>query len=92
MSNARRHAQPGVIRVLLQPDERVVRLEVRDDGVGIASDAARASGMGLRIMQFRARTMGGELSIEPGERGGTVVTFEGPQPAVAERQSRSGVG
>jgi nitrate/nitrite-specific signal transduction histidine kinase len=45
---------------------------VADDGRGIES-AEPAGGVGLQIMRYRARMLGGLLDVERGARGGTRV-------------------
>jgi PAS domain S-box-containing protein len=81
VTNARRHAKAQVITVTLDIQRTSVRLEVLDDGVGLAIPTAHSDGIGLKIMQFRASVIGGRLSIGPGEHGGTLVTCECAQPA-----------
>ena len=65
------HAQTISIEVDGEPDR--ITLRIVDDGVGI-KDAGSDNGMGLRIMRYRASSLGGVLSVEPGAKGGTVVT------------------
>jgi two-component system sensor kinase FixL len=75
VSNARRHGQAQSIRITLESEAALVRLTIEDDGSGIPQSPP-ATGMGLKIMQFRAATMGARLSIGPGESGGTRVSVE----------------
>ena len=51
-----------------------MRLQVRDDGRGFDLESVHAEGLGLRTMEYRARLMGGELSISTVEEKGTTVT------------------
>ena len=54
-------------------------LSVADDGVGLSSGMANGStGMGLRIMQYRARMLGGTLDVRNGLNGGVVITCSLP--------------
>ncbi|HKY62970.1 MAG TPA: PAS domain-containing sensor histidine kinase [bacterium] len=46
-------------------------LEIRDDGTG-GDPKSRSSGLGLHIMEYRARAIGGEIEIGPGKKGFTV--------------------
>lgn len=48
-----------------------LRLEVEDDGHGIA--AQHGSGVGLHSMRERAEELGGSFEIVPGAAGGTLV-------------------
>ncbi len=73
LANALKHAAAGRIEVRLYTADSLRQpslvAEVTDNGVGLP-DAPRG-GMGLRIMRYRAETIGAELSIErlnPGTR------------------------
>jgi PAS domain S-box-containing protein len=81
VTNARRHSQATVIEVTVDVEPGRVRLQVLDNGTGLAPAAAASTGMGLRIMRYRAGMIGARLSIGPAEHGGTVVVCECPQPA-----------
>ena len=78
ISNALRHGRPSTIRlsILSQPDG--LRLRIMDDGVGISDPPNQGKGLGIRIMQYRAESIRGELRIKPAEEGGTVVTVTLP--------------
>lgn len=54
------------------------KLQIDDDGVGIADALGQSSGMGLQIMGYRARMIGGSLSVSRKSRGGTIVTCDFP--------------
>ncbi len=74
LTNVTRHAFAHEVGVRLAREGRGVVLEVRDDGEGVPS--ARAGGymsLGILGMQERALALGGEVQVEPGEGGGTVV-------------------
>lgn len=64
--NAVRHGQARSIRLHLHGARAKVRLTVTDDGIGMPSDAVDAPGMGLKIMRYRARILGGEVRFERG--------------------------
>lgn len=93
VSNAVRHGHARSIRLHLHGARAKVRLTVTDDGNGMPGDAADAAGMGLRIMQYRARMLGGEVRFERADPRGTRIVCECPleplaQPARAPRARR----
>jgi PAS domain S-box-containing protein len=75
VSNARRHGRAQSIKITLESEAALVRLAIEDDGTGIPKSPP-ATGMGLKVMQFRAAAMGARLSIGPRESGGTRVCVE----------------
>jgi two-component system CheB/CheR fusion protein len=62
VANAVKHAQADTIHIELTVTTGVTQLRVRDNGVGMHS-TARGDGLGLRIMRYRAESIGGRLSI-----------------------------
>jgi PAS domain S-box-containing protein len=79
VTNARRHGKAQTIEVTLDIEATSVRLEVLDNGTGFAPSSANSSGMGLRIMRYRAAMIEARLSVGPGDHGGTLVACECPQ-------------
>lgn len=73
ITNAVRHGKANEIRVALLSDERIVKLEIRDDGVGMPDTPISGGGLGLRNMRFRANQLGGTLDIGRAPGSGTVV-------------------
>ncbi len=77
--NAVKHSCCTTIRIgLAQPCGRI-RLSVTDNGCGMTINA-NSSGMGVRIMSFRAQRIRGELSFETDSSGGTRVILDLPRP------------
>ncbi|HKE93401.1 MAG TPA: PAS domain S-box protein [Povalibacter sp.] len=76
--NAVRHGQARSIRLHLSSVRAKVRLTITDDGSGMPVDAMNAAGMGLKIMCYRARILGGDVSFAPVEPRGTRVVCECP--------------
>jgi signal transduction histidine kinase len=76
--NAVRHGKARSIRLHLTTARAKVRLSITDDGVGMPPDALDASGMGLKIMCYRARMLGGDVSFEEAQPSGTKVVCECP--------------
>ena len=79
VNNAVRHGRATFITLRLVGDEDAVKLEIIDNGSGMPSPTQRSAvGMGLRIMEYRARMLGGEISILAPRRGGTAITCRVP--------------
>jgi two-component system CheB/CheR fusion protein len=72
--NAVRHGRPTAIRVLLEVRAGEGRLEIRDNGRGMAGEGRTGRGMGLRVMQHRAESIGGGVRFVSGRGRGTRVT------------------
>lgn len=70
MTNVVRHAHARTATVTIHIDG-AVRLEIADDGDGLP-EAFRA-GVGITSMRERATELGGDLTVEAGEPGGTRV-------------------
>jgi signal transduction histidine kinase len=77
VANAVKHGKPSRIAISLGCDaSRTLTLTVRDDGLGRQAASPSRSGkggLGLRIMNHRARMIGAALSITDAAEGGTVV-------------------
>ena len=63
VTNAARHGKAEVVHVEFK-NGNGLRLRIRDDGVGFDPTTARPGGFGLRVMRERARSIGGELTID----------------------------
>ena len=74
INNARRHGRATAIHLRLENDGEKVTLAVEDNGVGLPVPLPENGGMGLSVMQYRARMIGGQWSIAPRAGGGTIVT------------------
>ena len=77
--NAAKHARADHITVVLTVQPSLVRIEIYDDGIGIAGDGGAAGGLGLRIMRFRATLIGAHFVIARANPGGTRIRCECPQ-------------
>src|SRR5690606_17317576 len=84
VTNAVRHGHALEIVIDLQVKGDRVTLAVSDNGRGFIPGAAPASGMGLRIMQYRATILGGSVSFEPRQGGGVRMVSACRQPAPGE--------
>ena len=77
LTNAVKHAQATTAEVTAAVADGVLRLEIRDDGVG----GADPNGHGLVGISDRVAALEGRLRIESPRGAGTVVTVELPVPA-----------
>jgi PAS domain S-box-containing protein len=88
LNNAVRHGKPNAIEIALRSDGDAVELRIADDGAGIDLEANGKKGLGLNIMQYRARMIDGSLHVRRGDAGGTEVTCSLTVPASGENPGR----
>jgi two-component system sensor histidine kinase UhpB len=81
LTNVIRHAEADRAELRLARCGDGVRLEVRDDGLGIGAGAAR-DGSGIRGMRERALMVGSTLTIAPERPRGTRVVLDVPPAEV----------
>ncbi len=74
INNALKHGRANHIIVHLSGQDTRLTLKIRDDGVGFPARPTRKPGMGLHLMNYRARAIGGSIEITSRLSGGTVVT------------------
>jgi signal transduction histidine kinase len=73
VNNAVKHSRGKHISIGLGAVEDEITLTVKDDGVGFPAVLEKHEGMGLYIMNYRARMIGASLDIRRGAGGGTIV-------------------
>jgi PAS domain S-box-containing protein len=73
INNSVKHGKAKKIDITLLPNGDHLELCVADDGTGFNTEA-KMDGLGLRIMHYRARRIGGTFAITTPEKGGTRVT------------------
>ena len=71
LTNAVKHSDATCLEVSMHCDGRALVLEIRDDGIGGAS--LETDGSGLKGMADRAGALGGWITIDSPQRGGTCV-------------------
>lgn len=78
INNAVKHAQPRQILVRPEVSDGTLRVTVQDDGVGIVhgTPSRNGSGMGMRIMQYRAGVIDATLEVRRQEGHGTAVVCQ----------------
>ena len=78
VTNAARHSGCKRVAIELRREAGALCLAVSDDGVGFADAERSTSGLGVRMMAYRARLLGGSLRFEPVPGGGTRVVATVP--------------
>ena len=80
LTNCARHARARRIDVALHGTPGQLRLQIKDDGVGMPARPSAAPGLGLFGIEERVRELGGRLQLysQPGQ--GTSLKIEMPVP------------
>ncbi len=78
LANAEKHARASVVEVSAAAADGMLRVRVRDDGVG-GADPARGSG--LLGLKDRIEALGGTFAVHSPVGHGTTVTCEVPVTA-----------
>ncbi|RME84487.1 MAG: HAMP domain-containing protein [Planctomycetota bacterium] len=78
LNNAFRHGQASEIWIILEKDSHEWRLVVKDNGRSFSLENTTNEGMGLSIMQYRARMIGGYLEIRSHPDHGTTLICHFP--------------
>jgi two-component system sensor kinase len=80
LTNIARHAGAGNAWIMLALDDGAIRLEIEDDGRGIAAgDLAKTRSLGLKGMRERVLHLGGSLEVARAPRGGTRLSLQVPK-------------
>jgi PAS domain S-box-containing protein len=74
VNNAIKHGHAQHIVIRLDAAEQHGVLTIQDDGYGIGNTTPGNKGMGLHLMNYRARMVGGSLEVQRADIGGTMVT------------------
>ena len=74
VSNSIKHGKAKHVSISLAGQRQGLILSIRNDGQPFAPSADSKNRMGLRIMNYRANTIGGKLEIKPLPKGGALVT------------------
>jgi signal transduction histidine kinase len=92
LNNVAKHAVAGTVWVTLQRDAEGLRLEVRDDGQGMAgedTDHSKLQGSGIRNLRERAEMTGGKFSLTSLNGAGAVAQITWPLEAQTPREGRA---
>ncbi|HVX15200.1 MAG TPA: CHASE3 domain-containing protein [Pirellulales bacterium] len=92
LANALKHGKPTQIAVSLRADDDLVTLEIADNGRGLPEGPRATTGMGLRIMQYRAELIGASLAIKPNQPSGMRIVCALNQKQAAAEASGTNLG
>ncbi len=81
VSNSIKHGKASRVSICLKVSADELSLKIRNDGVPFTRPADR-NRMGLRIMNYRANTVGAALSVAPLKKSGTIVTCTLPLSSI----------
>ena len=73
VNNSVKHGNAKNIFIGLNTQNNHVELTVQDDGCGLPKNGPKATGMGLRVMNYRAAMIGATVTVGAGAPCGTVV-------------------
>ncbi|SMY01226.1 sensor histidine kinase [Brevibacterium antiquum] len=95
LANVRQHSQASRVMVSLMDLDGSIRMDIVDDGVGMADPESRQreseSGFGLDFIGSRMRELGGELGIESTPGSGFAISATLPSnPRLTSRQHSLG--
>lgn len=79
VNNSLKHGQATEIAIRLRFVDRMLVLEIADDGIGIG-EQRETLGRGLQIMAYRAGLIGAVLAVRRNVGGGTLVSCGLPRP------------
>jgi len=74
VNNAIKHGQAKTIMISLFARNEYGTLKIENDGLGMREPSTNDSGMGMQIMNYRARMIGGSLKVESGGTRGITIT------------------
>ena len=80
VNNAIRHGQAKNIEISLSARKGNGTLRIENDGSSLPENAMNRSGMGMQIMHYRARMIGGSLTVRSGDMFGVTITCMFPLP------------
>jgi PAS domain S-box-containing protein len=79
VNNAIRHGKAQRVTIGLRASGNRDVLTITDDGIGLPGESDLHRGMGLRVMAYRAKSIGGSFRVQRRPTGGTIVTCSVPR-------------
>jgi signal transduction histidine kinase len=81
LTNSIKHGQATRIKIVLSAGPEGAQLCINDNGKGLPGEGLGSSGMGLRIMRYRADMIGGSLTFGVNRPSGATVQCAFPLTA-----------
>jgi len=78
VNNAIKHGQAKNIVISLSAGHETGTLKIENDGLGLPKPSANGSGVGMQIMHYRARMIGGSLKVDNRGARGVAITCQFP--------------
>jgi PAS domain S-box-containing protein len=69
LMNVNKHARATQTLIEVRRNKNELIFSVMDNGIGLGAKAKRGSGLGFHIMNYRAKSIGGRLEVEPQKTG-----------------------
>lgn len=88
LSNTLRHSKATKMEIKLQRPSELIRLSVRDNGIGFALDEQKHASYGLMSMKERVNEIGGSLNVITAPGKGTRIEIR--VPVLAEEEGELG--
>lgn len=73
VNNALKHAEATQLDIEFESSVSSFDLRIKDNGSGMPADARKGEGMGLHIMEYRAKAIGAKLEVAPNKSRGVTV-------------------
>jgi PAS domain S-box-containing protein len=80
LNNAMKHGNANDLQIVLSSKNGEGTLSISDNGTGLPEVLPSSTGMGLDIMSYRARMVGGSLQLRRNPGGGATVSCIFPMP------------
>jgi signal transduction histidine kinase len=90
LTNAARHGHATRVDIVLLASAQSFLLRISDDGVGFTLPVA-SSGMGLKIMKYRAGMIGAKFDVGADDPHGAVISVTSERPMPVRVQSGSAI-
>jgi PAS domain S-box-containing protein len=89
VNNAIHHGRATRIEIGLSARQEKLTLVIRDNGSGFKPGQETQAGMGLRVMRYRANSLGGSVVVTPQAEGGTQVVCTVPSRQPTRKPEKS---